>query len=91
MIRIEVVYASPEKQSMLSVNVLPNSTVEDAIIASNIINIFPEIDLQTNAVGIFGKRAALTTRLKDKDRVEIYRPLLIDPMEARRLRAKKNK
>lgn len=89
MIRVEVVYASPEKQSMLSVNVLPNSTVEDAIIASNIINVFPEIDLQKNAVGIFGKKAKLTTRLKDKDRVEIYRPLLIDPMEARRLRAKK--
>ena len=89
MISVEVAYATPDKQVILNVNVLPNSTIEDAILASDILTQFPEIDLQKNAVGIFGKRAKLTTRLRNKDRVEIYRPLLIDPMEARRLRAKK--
>lgn len=89
MIAVEVAYATPKKQLIVNVNVLPNSTVEDAILASNILAQFPEIDLQKNAVGIFSKRVKLTTRLKHKDRVEIYRPLVIDPMEARRLRAKK--
>jgi len=91
MISVEVAYATPGKQLILKINVLPNSTVEDAILASTILEKFPEIDLQKNEVGVFGKRVKLTTRLKDKDRVEIYRPLLIDPMEARRLRAKKGK
>ena len=89
MISVEVAYATPDKQLIVKVSVLPNSTVEDAVLASTILEQFPEIDLQKNAVGIFGKRIKLTARLKDKDRVEIYRPLLIDPMEARRLRAMK--
>jgi uncharacterized protein len=89
MISVEVAYAIPDKQLIVKVNVLPNSTVEDAVLASTVLEKFPEIDLKKNAVGIFGKRVKLTTRLKNKDRVEIYRSLLIDPMEARRLRARK--
>jgi putative ubiquitin-RnfH superfamily antitoxin RatB of RatAB toxin-antitoxin module len=73
----------------LEVDVLPNSTIEDAIQASQILQQFPEIDLATAQVGIFSKRAELTDRLQPRDRVEIYRSLTIDPKEARRLRVKK--
>lgn len=89
MIKVEVAYATPDKQVILEVDVLPNSTIEDAIQASQILQQFPEIDLATAQVGIFSKRAELTDRLQPRDRVEIYRSLTIDPKEARRLRVKK--
>jgi uncharacterized protein len=88
MIDVEVVYASNDKQSLLTVSVLPNATIEDAIIASGILKTFPEIDLPSARVGVFSEKATLQTRLKPGDRVEIYRPLIIDPKEARRTRAK---
>jgi putative ubiquitin-RnfH superfamily antitoxin RatB of RatAB toxin-antitoxin module len=88
-IKVEVAYATPDKQVILEVDVLPNSTIEDAIQASQILQQFPEIDLATAQVGIFSKRAELTDRLQPRDRVEIYRSLTIDPKEARRLRVKK--
>ena len=91
MIEVEVAYAKPAQQIILTVKVLPNSTIEDAIIASGILQQFPEIDLAVAKVGIFGKEATLNSRLSAKDRVEIYRPLIIDPKEARRLRAKRKK
>jgi len=87
-IDIEVAYAIPEEQIIFLLKVLPNSTVEDAILASGILQRFPEINLKTAKVGIFGKQATLLTRLHAQDRVEIYRPLLINPKEARRLRIK---
>lgn len=88
MIHVEVAYATAKKQTILTVKILPNATVEDAIIQSKIMQEFPEIDLQYITVGVFSKKATLMTRLKDNDRVEIYRPLVIDPMEARRKRTK---
>ena len=91
MIAIEIVYATLKIQKLISLRVLPNSTIEDALVQSNFLKEFPEINLETIVVGIFGKKATLNTRLKDKDRIEIYRPLLIDPMAARRKRAKVEK
>jgi putative ubiquitin-RnfH superfamily antitoxin RatB of RatAB toxin-antitoxin module len=88
MIHVEVAYATPKKQTILTVRVLPNATIEDAIIQSGMMKEFPDIDLQHIAVGIFSKKATLMTRLKENDRVEIYRPLVIDPMEARRKRTR---
>lgn len=86
MISVEVVYARPDKQLIKTVKILPNATIEDAIIASAICDDFPEIKLSTIMVGIFSKKATLMHRLKDHDRVEIYRPLLIDPKQARKRR-----
>ena len=88
MMQVEVVYASTKKQSALSVLLSPGATVQDAIIASGLLIHFPEIDLQKNTVGIWGKVVSLTTPVEPGDRVEIYRPLTIDPKEARRARSR---
>jgi len=85
-INVEVAYATPKQQVILTVSVLPNATIEEAIQASGILQQFPEIDLNQTKVGIFGKKASLLTRLSPGDRVELYRSLTIDPKEARRLR-----
>ncbi|MCP4474270.1 MAG: RnfH family protein [Gammaproteobacteria bacterium] len=89
MIKVEVVYAeSTEEQWLVTVDVLPNATIEDAIIASGLLQQYRQLTLQKVRVGIFGKTAKLTTRLNPGDRIEVYRPLKIDPKEARRKRAK---
>lgn len=87
--QVEVVYASETEQALLSVAVDENATVEQAITASGILKRFPEIDIQNAKVGIFSKACKLEQKLREGDRVEIYRPLLIDPMQKRRLRAAK--
>lgn len=86
---VEVAYALPEKQVILSVTVDEDCTVQKAIEISGILEHFSGIDLFTHKVGIFGKTVGLDTPLQRGDRVEIYRPLLVDPKEARRRRAKK--
>ena len=90
-ISIEVVYASVSRQVLLKVDVPYNATVRQALMLSGIGLEFPELDLQSCPVGIFGKSVSQpeTQGLKDGDRIEIYRPLLADPKEARRLRAAK--
>lgn len=91
LIQIEVVYGTPEKQELLSLPVKENTTVEQAIIESGVLNLFNEIDLSVNKVGIWNKMAKLTDVLRDLDRIEIYRPLLADPKEVRKRRAAKAK
>jgi len=86
-ISVLVTYASVEQHEVVSIDLAENSTVDQAIQASGILEKFKEIDLAKNGVGIFGKIAALDQILQDQDRVEIYRPLMIDPMQARRKRA----
>ncbi len=86
---IEVAYAIPAKQVIISVDVSESCTVEEAVVLSNIKNQFPEIDLEKNKVGVFGKAVKLTDVLREKDRVEIYRALIADPKESRRARAAK--
>jgi len=88
-VKIEIVYATPGKQLLLEAKVLDGSTVKQAIEQSGILQHFPEIDLAHNKVGVFSKRVELDTVVHEGDRIEIYRPLLIDPKEARRARAKK--
>lgn len=90
-ITVEVAYARPEEQVILSQEVAAGTTVREAIEASGIRERFPEIDLETQKVGVFGKLAKLDDTLRDRDRVEIYRPLIADPKEMRRKRAKKQK
>ncbi len=90
-INVEVAYARPDTQVILPVELAVGATVAEAIQLSGILQQFPEIDLQVNPVGIFSRKVVLTQVLKAGDRVEIYRPLQIDPKEARRNRASKNK
>lgn len=85
---IEVAYARPESQVIIEVPVAPHITARQAIETSGILQQFPEIDLAINKVGIFGKLTQLDSELVAGDRVEIYRPLIADPKEARRRRAK---
>jgi len=82
---IEVVYALPGRQVLRRVALPGGSTVEDAIRASGLLEEFPEIG--PNPVGVHGKLAGRDTLLRDRDRVEIYRPLRADPKEIRRARA----
>ena len=88
-IRVEVAYAKPEEQVIIPIDVPVGTTLEEAIRVSGILEHFPEIDLKKNRTGIFGKLAGPDTVLQDRDRVEIYRPLIADPREARRKRAAK--
>ena len=72
---------------IIPVQVAPQATAESAIKASGILAKFPEINLGQNQIGIFGKLVSLDTALRHLDRVEIYRPLIADPKEARKQRA----
>jgi len=87
-IEIEVVYALPLKQVMRQMRVHEGITAEEAVRLSGILELFPEIDLSLNKLGVFGKVVKSERILQDSDRVEIYRALPIDPKEARRRRAR---
>lgn len=84
---VEVVFAAPDSQVLLPVRVPADATVADAIRASRIQDRYPEYSLDALQVGIWGKVVSLKRQLQAGDRVEIYRELEIDPMEARRIRA----
>lgn len=84
---VEVAYAKPGEQVILSLGVAEGDTVEAVIRKSGILERFPEIDLEQNRVGIFSKPCKLDQSVRAGDRIEIYRPLIADPKEARRIRA----
>lgn len=90
-IRVEVAYATPEKQEILSLEVPEGSSAFDAVLQSDILSLFPEIDPEASDMGIFGKviKTPKSHELREGDRVEIYRPLKIDPKQARLNRARK--
>lgn len=90
-IAVEVVFAKAQEQVLEQLNLPPDATVEVAIQRSGLLDRYPEIDLAVNKVGVFGKLAKLNTPLADGDRVEIYRPLIADPKEARKKRAAEGK
>ncbi|AWH87979.1 RnfH family protein [Limnobaculum parvum] len=90
-IRIEVVYALPEQQYVKNLTMAEGSSVEQAIIASGLLEMRQEIDLKVNKVGIFSRGVKLSDSVHDGDRVEIYRPLIADPKELRRMRAERSK
>ncbi len=90
-INIEVVYALAEEQALLKVQVPQGTTVIDGIRASGILEKYPAIDLAKNKLGIFGKLTKPDTVLREKDRIEIYRPLIADPKEIRKKRAEEGK
>jgi len=90
-ILVEVAYALPKQQVIVPVTVAPGTTAQAAVEASGILAKFPEIDINTNKIGIFGKLCKPDTILRHLDRVEIYRPLIADPKEVRRQRAAEGK
>ncbi len=89
-IKVEVVYALPEKQYLRQVSLAQGSTVKQAIEASGLPELRDDIDLDKNKVGIFSRPVKLTDEVHDGDRVEIYRPLIADPKELRRQRAERS-
>jgi len=89
--KVEVAYARDDVQVILPVEVETNATVQQAIERSGILERFPEIDLSSNKVGIFGRLTKLTETLRARDRVEIYRPLIADPKAVRQQRAAEGK
>ena len=88
---VEVAYALPDKQSLISLEVEEGTTIKEAIEASGVLDTYDQIDLTRDKVGIFSKFATLDTVLREKDRVEIYRPLIADPKKVRKERAAKGK
>jgi hypothetical protein len=86
-LRVEVAYARETAQALLPVRGSPGLTIREAIERSGLQQRFPEIDLDKNKVGVFGKVATLDTPVADGDRVEIYPPLIADPKQARKARA----
>lgn len=88
-IEVQVVYALPLSADTTSLQVPEGTTAGEAIQLSGVLERCPEIDLQGGRIGIFGRWVKLETRLQAGDRVEIYRPLLADPKEVRRQRARR--
>lgn len=91
MIDVELIYALRDRQKRVRLSVDGGCTVKDAIERSGLLTEFPEIELGKNKVGIWNKLAKLDAVLRDKDRVEIYRPLIADPKEVRKQRAAEGK
>lgn len=88
-IPVEVAYALPNEQVILSFKVEDGATIKQAIEQSGVLDKYPQIDLEKDKVGIFGKTQKLDAVLQARDRIEIYRPITCDPKEVRRQRAKK--
>ncbi|WP_460138475.1 RnfH family protein [Pseudomonas sp. H2_D07] len=91
MVEIEVVYAAVDRQVLLAVAVAPGTSLRAAVLASGMAAQFPGVDLAGCPLGVFGKVVADADAraVQAGDRIEIYRPLLVDPKEVRRLRAAK--
>jgi putative ubiquitin-RnfH superfamily antitoxin RatB of RatAB toxin-antitoxin module len=89
-ITVEVVYATTSQQPIFTLEMNAGSTVEQAITQARLMQVFPEIDLSINKVGIFGHIVNLSKVLQSGDRVEIYRPLQVDPRLARRERVRQS-
>lgn len=88
--RVEIAYAKPDNQALITMELPEGATVEVAIHASGILQQFPEIRLSEMSAGIFGRICQLDHRLAAGDRVEIYRPLVADPKSARRQKTLRN-
>lgn len=87
-IAVEVVYALPAEQHVIGLQLPAGATVAQAIRQSGLLERYPDISLATVRTGLFGKIVTPDTVLRAGDRVEIYRPLTVDPKEARRRRAR---
>ncbi|HFC6360458.1 TPA: RnfH family protein [Neisseria lactamica] len=86
MLEIEIVYGLPDRQVLKTMRVEEGTHIRAAALKSGLDEIFTDLDLHSAPLGIFGKAVKDDTPLRDGDRIEVYRPLLIDPKEARRKR-----
>lgn len=85
--KIECVYATEKQQYLIALSLKEGATIEEVILASGVLECFSELNLSVLNVGIFGQKKLLSDQVFEGDRVEIYRSLIVDPMEARRRRA----
>ncbi len=90
-IKVEVVFALAHKQEIFAATLPAGSSAREAIEACGVLAKYPEIDLARNKIGVFAKLVKPDTPLRDRDRVEIYRPLIADPKEVRKQRAAEGK
>jgi hypothetical protein len=88
-LQVYVVYATPKDEFIHPMRVAPGTTIGQAVEGSGVLARFPEINLVTQPVGIYGKKKTLDTVLRERDRIELYRPLVADPKDSRRKRAAK--
>lgn len=88
-LQVYVCYATPEREWLRPMQVPPGTTIGEAIERSGVLQDFPEINLTTQPVGVYAKKKTLDTVLRERDRIEIYRPLVADPKDSRRKRAAK--
>lgn len=86
-LRIEVVYALKERQKVIVLEVFPGTTAREAAVMSGLDEFFSTLAVDTVPLGVYGERVDDDYVVADGDRVELYRPLVLDPMEARRQRA----
>ncbi|WP_445082802.1 RnfH family protein [Candidatus Vallotiella sp. (ex Adelges kitamiensis)] len=78
MITVQVCYALPDAQTLIDLKLPAGTALQDAILASRIPTMYPQINLDQQRVGVFGCIRSLDSTLKNGDRVEIYRPLIVD-------------
>jgi len=90
-IQVEVVYGRQDRQKVVAVTLNEGATLREAVERSGLLAEFPEIDLEKNKLGIWNKLAKPDAVVRDKDRLEIYRPLIADPKEVRKQRAAEGK
>jgi len=88
-LQVYVSYATAEREFLRPLRVASGTTVGQAVETSGVLAEFPEINLVTQPVGIYAKKKTLDTVLRERDRIEIYRPLIADPKDSRRKRAAK--
>ncbi|WP_299022147.1 RnfH family protein [uncultured Photobacterium sp.] len=91
LIHVEVVYALPQVQRVIKLAITPDTKVQEIIEQSGVLEMYSEIDLKKNKVGVYSRNVRLDATVHDGDRIEIYRPLLADPKEIRRKRAEQAK
>ncbi len=91
MMNIEVCYAMSNKQELVRIKLPEGASLQQGLDASGLLNKYPEIDVKKNKFGIWNKLSKLDAVLRDKDRIEIYRPLIADPKEVRKQRAAEGK
>jgi putative ubiquitin-RnfH superfamily antitoxin RatB of RatAB toxin-antitoxin module len=89
LLAVSVCYASDRHEWLHALQVAPGTTIGEAIERSGVLEAYPDINLTTQPVGIYAKKKTLDTVLRERDRIEIYRPLVADPKDSRRRRAAK--
>jgi putative ubiquitin-RnfH superfamily antitoxin RatB of RatAB toxin-antitoxin module len=90
-VSVEVVYALKDRQELVALKLSAGATAGEAVERSGLLGKYPEIDLARNKLGVFAKLVKPDAVLRDRDRVEIYRPLIADPKEVRKKRAAEGK